>query len=219
MFKRCCLLNDARKLRLVADPEDMDFRIVMSTTVHNLVKNCHIPTQEEKDAYSLRLAERQKLLSTGNKVVQEKTTSHVQSGEELIGNEEADVPPLAEVDFTPKKFFSFSDSNKRGDDDVFDYDTDSQKGDLNGSPSSLQLNFDNPFSFHKGLSACVALLKNSSNFLGTEEMSIAQQATEGQKAEEEGTSLDESISYAQAKSSPENGFPPTEDKSFEKEKK
>ncbi len=63
----------------------------------------------------------------------------------------------------------------------------------------------------------MALFKNSSDCLGKEEISSAQQTTDGQKVEEEGTSLDESTSHAQAKSSPENGLPPTEDEAFEKE--
>ncbi len=158
VFKQCCLLNDARKLRLLATPGDksatqiydMDVRIVMSATVHNLSE-----------------ADKRKHVFSGNEVSQDKTTSHGQTQVGAFGSEEADVPPLGEVDFTPKKFFSFSDRNKEGDDDV-EYESDSQKGDLNGSPHSLQLNFDSPFSVHKDLRACVALLKNSFDCLGAE---------------------------------------------------
>jgi hypothetical protein len=67
VFKQCCLLNDARKLRLLADPEDktateiydMDIRTVMSAT-----------------AFNLQLADRQNLVPSGNEVVQDETTSY-----------------------------------------------------------------------------------------------------------------------------------------------
>jgi hypothetical protein len=83
VFKQCCLLNDARKLRSLADPEDktatqiydIDFRILMSATVQNLVCNSRIPTPDENETHkdNLRLAARQKLLSTGKEAVQDKT--------------------------------------------------------------------------------------------------------------------------------------------------
>ncbi len=119
-----------------------------------------------------------------------KVTNHGQTGEEGLGSEESDVPRIDYVDFTPKKIFSLSEVNDEGHE--VDYESDSQKVVANGSPSSLQLDFDSPFSFNnKDLSVCIALPKNppaetttdsSLDCVGAEDLSSVKQQLEERKS-------------------------------------